>query len=198
MSPPPEFVLVQEADVVHNWDDESSRITPPPELSESDQKIMSPPFVRTVWLALTVTLPRALRVISKAEVELVKPLTTFMSPVLSTRMLLCVIAETRSSLKMFAVPETLDWNTPSTKEPCVGLVDVMLIVEAANVGSIVTVVPTNSSAVMPSVWVVVTPDWKPTPVNVATPSIVVAVTDSTAAPELLRKTVVVPALRVTT
>jgi hypothetical protein len=148
MSPPPEFVLVQVADVVHSWDDASNRITPPPEISESDQKMMSPPFVRTVWLALTVTLPLALRVISKAEVELVKPFTTFMSPVLSIRMLLCVIAETRSSLNMFAVPETLDWNTPSTKEPCVGLVDVMLIVEAANVGSIVTVVPTNSSAVI--------------------------------------------------
>jgi hypothetical protein len=142
-------------------------------------------------------LPLALRVIPKAEVELVKPLTTFMSTVLSTRMLLCVIAETRSSLKMFAVPETLDWKTPSTKEPCVGLVDVMLIVEAANVGSIVTVVPTNSSAVIRSVWVVVTPDWKPTLVKVATPSTVSAVTDSTGEPEPFRSTVVVPALSVT-
>ena len=73
----------------------------------------------------------------------------------------------------------------------------MLIVEAANVGSIVTAVPTNSSAVIRSVWVVVTPDWKPTLVKVATPSTVVAVTDSTGVPELLRNTVVVPALKVT-
>jgi hypothetical protein len=142
-------------------------------------------------------LPLAFRVKSEPEVELVKPFTTFMSPVPSTRMLLCVIAETRSSLKMFAVPETLDWKTPSTKEPCVGLVDVMLIVEAAKVGEIETVVPTNSSAVIRNVWVVVTPDWKPTLVKVATPSTVVAVTDSTGEPELLRSTVVVPALSVT-
>ena len=99
---------------------------------------------------------------SEPAVELVKPFTTFMSPVLSTRMLLCVIAETRSLFRMFAVPETLDWNSPSTKEPCVGLVDVMLIVEAAKVGEIETVVPTNSSAVIRNVWVVVTLDWKPT------------------------------------
>jgi hypothetical protein len=99
---------------------------------------------------------------------------------------------------MFAVPDTLDWNSPSMKAPWVGPVEVMLIVEAANVGSIVTVVPTNSSAVIRSVWEVVTLAWKPTPEKVATPLTVVAVTDSTAEPELFRSTVVVPALRVTT
>jgi hypothetical protein len=94
-----------------------------------------------------VALPPALSVMSEPAVELVKPFTTFMSPVLSTRMLLCVIAETRSLFKTVAVVPVEDWKTPSIKEPVVGPVELMFTVAATNVGVTESEVPTKASAV---------------------------------------------------
>ena len=64
-------------------------------------------------------LPRAFRVRSDPEVELEMLLTTVMSPLLSTTILLCPIAVTKSLFRMFAVPEVLDWKTPLTNVPSV-------------------------------------------------------------------------------
>jgi hypothetical protein len=93
----------------------------------------------------------AFSVMSEPEVELVKPFTTFMSPVLSTRMLLSVMAETRSLLSIFAVPFVDEEKTPFSKVPCVGLLAVMLMVVATNEGSTLSVVPTYESEVKVSV-----------------------------------------------
>jgi hypothetical protein len=87
MSPPPVVAVPQVPEVVQISELLSNRITPPPETSLSDQMITSPPFVFIVWFALTEMLPRALSERSEPEVELVKPLTTVMSPKLSTRTL---------------------------------------------------------------------------------------------------------------
>jgi hypothetical protein len=67
----------------------------------------------------TVMLPRASRVRPDPEVELEMLLTTVMSPLLSTTMLLCPIAVTKSLIRIFAVPEVLDWNMPLTNVPSV-------------------------------------------------------------------------------
>jgi hypothetical protein len=75
-------------------------------------------------------LPRAFKVRSDPEVELDTLFTTVMSPVLSTTMLLCPMAVTKSLFRMFAVPEVLDRNTPLTKLPSVVPDEVMFTVDA--------------------------------------------------------------------
>ena len=130
MSPPPVVAVPQVAEVVQISELLSSRITPPPEASLSDQMITSPPLVLMLWLALTEMLPRALSVRSEPEVELVKPLATVMSPKLSTRTLPKDIADTRSVFKMFAVPSVEDSKLPFTNTPVVDPEEVMFTVDA--------------------------------------------------------------------
>ena len=183
MSPPPVVAVLQVPDVVQISELLSIRITPPPETSLSDQKMTSPLFVLTVWLALTFMLAPAFSVMSEPEVELVKPFTMFMSPELSTRTLLRAMAFCRSVVNTVAVPEVLDSKTPFTKDPVVGPVALMFTVDAVWLGVIVKVVPTKASEVKLKV-LAPTPtfDVKPRSVNVATPPTVRTVTAVTADP----------------
>ena len=72
-------------------------------------------------------------------------------------------------MRMLAVEEVFDWNTPSINEPFVVPEEVMFSVDATKVG--VTDIDTlkKASEVTVRVCDVLTPLWKPMPENVATP-----------------------------
>jgi hypothetical protein len=128
--------------------------------------------------SLTEMWSPALRVTAEPEVLLTTFASTLIDPELSTRALPCVIAVTRSLLRIVAVPEVVDWNTPSMNAPVVGPELLMLTVDGIGVGVTSTVAPTYASEVTAKLCVVVIPVWNPSPVKVATPAeSVVAVTE---------------------
>jgi hypothetical protein len=138
---------------------------------KSDAMLMAPEEL--------VKIPDPAHVKVKLFVELlVSPVDTAMLPALSIVTFLAVMAEIKSSARMFVADAPSAWKTPSINLPAVVPELVIEIEVATNVGVTDSEVPTNASAVTVKVWEEPpTPVWKPMFEKVATPSREVVVVD---------------------